>query len=399
MEKKIFTIKRNGRKKVIQLKKVVLVPDSFKGTLTSVQICDIMARAVRRFYPDAQILSVPVADGGEGSVDAFLQAVGGKKRTCPVQGPYGEQTNSFYGLLPDGTAVVEMAAAAGLPMVGSTRNAERTTTYGVGQLMAAALDAGCKKLVVGLGGSATNDGGCGAAAALGAVFLDKSGTSFVPVGRTLEQIEHIDLSGLHPRLKQVPVIAMCDVDTPLCGPTGAAAVFGPQKGADEAMVARLDAGLRHFGDVVLRDTGKEILDLPGAGAAGGMGGGMAALLGAQMQMGIETVLDTVGFETMLQGADLVFTGEGKLDAQSLRGKVVLGVARRAKKAGVPVAAVVGDIGDHIEEVYDQGVTGVFSINRVALPYEAMKPRAADDLRLTVENLLRFYRDGRKTGLA
>ncbi len=379
-------------------------------------------------------------------MDAFLQAVGGEKRTCPVQGPYGEQTNSFYGLLPDGTAVVEMAAAAGLPMVGGARNAERTTTYGVGQLMAAALDAGCKKLVVGLGGSATNDGGCGAAAALGAVFLDKSGTSFVPVGRTLEQIERkklvvglggsatndggcgaaaalgavfldksgtsfvpvgrtleqierIDLSGLHPRLKQVPVIAMCDVDTPLCGPTGAAAVFGPQKGADEAMVARLDAGLRHFGDVVLRDTGKEILDLPGAGAAGGMGGGMAALLGAQMQMGIETVLDTVGFETMLQGADLVFTGEGKLDAQSLRGKVVLGVARRAKKAGVPVAAVVGDIGDHIEEVYDQGVTGVFSINRVALPYEAMKPRAADDLRLTVENLLRFYRDGRKTGLA
>lgn len=383
----------------MQLKKVILVPDSFKGTLTSSQICGIMARAVRRFYPDAEVVSVPVADGGEGSVDAFLQAVGGEKRRCPVQGPYGERTDGFYGLLPDGTAVVEMAAAAGLPLVGGARNAERTTTYGVGQLMAAALDAGCKKLVVGLGGSATNDGGCGAAAALGAVFLDKAGSPFVPVGRTLPQVERIDLQKLHPRLKEVPLIAMCDVDTPLCGPTGAAAVFGPQKGADAAMVDRLDAGLRHFADVVLRDTGKAILDLPGAGAAGGMGGGMAALLGAQMQMGIETVLDTVGFDAMLEGAGLVLTGEGKLDTQSLRGKVVLGVARRAQKAGVPVVAVVGDIGDHIEEVYDRGVTGVFSINRVALPYEAMKSRAADDLRLTVENLLRFCRTCRKTGLA
>ena len=242
-------------------------------------------------------------------------------------------------------------------MVGGARNAERTTTYGVGQLMAAALDAGCKKLVVGLGGSATNDGGCGAAAALGAVFLDKNGTSFVPVGRTLKQVDHIDLRNLHPRLKEVPVIAMCDVDTPLCGPTGAAAVFGPQKGADPAMVARLDAGLQNLADVVRRDTGKEILDLPGAGAAGGMGGGMAALLGAQMQMGIETVLDTVGFNAMLDGAEMVFTGEGKLDTQSLRGKVVLGVAHRAQKAGVPVVAVVGDIGDHIEQVYEQGGHG------------------------------------------
>ena len=384
---------------MIQLKKVVLVPDSFKGTLTSAQICDIMAQCVRQFYPGAHIVSVPVADGGEGSVEAFLQAVGGEKRHCSVQGPYGEPANGFFALLPDGTAVVEMAAAAGLPMVGGARNAERTTTYGVGQLMAAALDAGCKKLVVGLGGSATNDGGCGAAAALGAVFLDKNGTSFVPVGRTLKQVDHIDLRNLHPRLKEVPVIAMCDVDTPLCGPIGAAAVFGPQKGADPAMVARLDAGLQNLADVVRRDTGKEILDLPGAGAAGGMGGGMAALLGAQMQMGIETVLDTVGFNAMLDGAEMVFTGEGKLDTQSLRGKVVLGVAHRAQKAGVPVVAVVGDIGDHIEQVYEQGVTGVFSINRVALPYEAMKSRAADDLRLTMENLLRFYDCARKTGLA
>ena len=372
------------------MRKFVVIPDSFKGTMSSHTICSIMEQAIKRMIPDTQVVSVPVADGGEGSVDAFLQAVGGEKRRCTVQGPYGEQTEGFFGLLPDGTGVVEMAAAAGLPMVGGARNAERTTTYGVGQLMAAALDAGCKKLVVGLVGSATNDGGCGAAAALGAAFLDRNGTRFVPVGRTLEQVDRIDLTGLHPRLKTVPVIAMCDVDTPLCGLAGAAAVFGAQKGADAAMVARLDAGLHHFAHVVLRDTGKEILNLPGAGAAGGMGGGMAALLGAQMQMGIETVLDTVGFDAMLQGADLVFTGEGKLDTQSLRGKVVLGVAHRAQKAGVPVVAVVGDIGDHIEEVYDQGVTGVFSINRVAMPYEAMKSRAADDLRLTMENLLRFY---------
>ena len=280
------------------MKKVILIPDSFKGTMSSAEICTVMAQAVQEYYPDAQVHSVPVADGGEGSVDSFLQAVGGEKVSVPVKGPYFEEVPAFYGMLPDGVAVIEMAAAAGLPLVGERLHAEQTTTYGVGELMAHALERGCKRLVVGLGGSATNDGGCGAAAALGAVFRN---------------------------------------------------------------------------------------------AAGGMGGGMVALFGSTLQMGIETVLDTVGFDKLLEGADMVFSGEGKLDAQSLLGKVVIGVARRAKRAGVPLVAVVGDIGDNIEAAYDMGVSAVFSINRVAVPFREAKPRSKSDLALTMDNLMRFCR--------
>lgn len=373
------------------MKKILLIPDSFKGTMSSLEICSIMEAGIHRHYPEAEVVSIPVADGGEGSVDAFLQALGGEKVTVKAQDPYGQEFDSFYGILPDGTAVIEMAAAAGLPLVGENRHAEKTTTYGVGQLIKDALRNKCKKLIIGLGGSATNEGGCGAAAALGVRFINKNHESFVPVGETLKDITAIDMTGLDPLLKQVPIITMCDIDNPLCGPHGASAVFGPQKGADAECVEMLDNGLHHMADIIRRDLEKDVLLLPGSGAAGGMGGGMAAFFDSRLQPGIETVLDTVRFNNLLEGADLVISGEGKIDTQSLRGKVVIGVARRAKQSHVPLIAVVGDIGGDIQKAYDEGVTGIFSINRVALPYEQLKLRAKEDLRLTVENIMYFMK--------
>jgi glycerate 2-kinase len=319
-----------------------------------------------------------------------LAAVGGEKISLTVKGPYFEDIPAFYGRLPDGTAVVEMAAAAGLPLVGKHRSAGKTTTYGVGQLIAHAAESGCRKIIVGLGGSATNDGGTGAAAALGVRFRDKNGKDFLPVGETLGNIASIDVSDINPALRNVELITMCDIDNPLCGPRGASFVFGPQKGATEAEVRQLDRNLEHFAQIVRKDLGKDILSLPGAGAAGGMGGGMAAFFDSQLQMGIETILDTVHFDEQLSGTDLVFSGEGKLDSQSLGGKVVIGVARRTKKQGVPLIAVVGDIGDEITQAYDEGVSAIFSINRVAIPFSEAKLRCRQDLTLTMDNLMRFF---------
>lgn len=373
------------------MQKLILIPDSFKGTMSSAEICSIMEQVIHRHFPLAQVHSIPVADGGEGSVDAFLRAVGGEKHTAEVTGPLGHPVTAFYGILPDHTAVIEMAAAAGLPLVGETPNAGGTTTYGVGELMALALERGCKKIILGLGGSATNDGGCGAAAAMGAVFRDAAGVPFVPVGNTLCQIASVELTTLRQRLADVNITVMCDIDNPLCGPQGAAAVFAPQKGADPAAVALLDAGLAHMAEVVRRDLGREILRLPGAGAAGGMGGGMAAYFDARLQMGIETVLDTVGFDALLEGTDLVLTGEGRLDSQSLRGKVVIGIARRTQRAGVPLVAMVGDVGEGIEAAYSMGVSAIFSINQVAVPYREARLRAREDLASAMDNLLRFCR--------
>lgn len=372
------------------MKKIILIPDSFKGTMSSSEICSIMKKAILNYFPDAKVLSIPVADGGEGSVDAFLSAVGGRKVSLIVKGPYFEDIPAFYGVLPDGTAVIEMAAAAGLPLVGENRSAGKTTTFGVGQLIAHAAKSGCHKIIVGLGGSATNDGGVGAAVALGVNFLDEGGHEFVPVGETLGKVSSIDMSGLNAVLNGVDLITMCDIDNPLCGPRGAAAVFGPQKGASEEEIRLLDRNLSHLAEIIRRDLGKDIRLLPGSGAAGGMGGGMAAFFGSRLQAGIDIVLDIVGFDDKIRGADLVFSGEGKLDSQSLRGKVVVGVARRTKKQGVPLIAIVGDIGDQIENVYGEGVSAVFSINRVAVPFSEAKQRCREDLALTMDNLMRFF---------
>ncbi|PYG87428.1 glycerate kinase [Ruminiclostridium sufflavum DSM 19573] len=371
------------------MRKILLIPDSFKGTMSSGEICRVMKEAVHEYFPFAEIVSIPVADGGEGSVDAFLSAAGGEKVILNVKGPYFKEASSFYGILPDKTAIIEMAAAAGLPMVGDSKHVEKATTFGVGQLIAHAAQAGCKRIIVGLGGSCTNDGGTGAACALGVSFRDSLGKAFVPVGETMGQIAAIDVSRLNPALDGIEIITMCDIDNPFCGPQGAAAVFAPQKGASEAVVKMLDENLMHLAEIIKRDTGKDIRDIAGAGAAGGMGGGMAAFLNSRLQMGIETVLDTVKFDSMLEGADLVISGEGRIDSQSLRGKVVIGVARRAKKAGIPLIAIVGDIGEDIEGAYAEGVCAVFSINRVAVPFYKAKQRCRRDLALTMDNLMRF----------
>lgn len=369
--------------------KYVLIPDSFKGTLSSEDICRIASEEILRLEPKAEICAIPVADGGEGTVDAFLAAVGGTRAEVPCTGPCGQEVMGFYGLLPDGTAVVEMAAAAGLPLAGACRDPEKTTTYGVGQLMAHALSRGAKRLVLGLGGSATNDGGCGAAAALGAEFLDAEGRAFVPTGGTLTQIAHIRMEGLRETLAGAEVTVMCDIDNPLCGPAGAAAVFGPQKGADAAMVARMDAGLRHLAEMLEKDVGMEVLTLAGGGSAGGFGAGAAAFFGGQLRMGIDVVLDLTDFDRKCRGASLVITGEGHLDSQSLRGKTVVGVARRARALGVPAAALVGGCETALDAVYAEGVSGVFPIHPALCTWPQAAVRTEEDLRFTMGNLLRF----------
>mgnify|MGYP001623751844 FL=1 len=377
------------------MEKILLVPDSFKGTLSSRQVCQVMAGQLRRFFPQAQVKSIPVADGGEGSVEAFLAAAGGERRTRTVTGPFGEPVEAFYGILGDGrTAVIEMAACAGLPLAEGRLNPERATTYGVGELLLAAKEAGCTKAILGLGGSCTNDGGAGAAAALGAKFTRADGAAFVPTGGTLGEIAALDVSPVAQALQGMELTAMCDIDNPLYGEAGAAAVFAPQKGADAAMVARLDAGLRHLGQVSARCLGRDFSHLPGAGAAGGLGFGMAAFCGAQLRMGIDAVLDAVGFDSLLPGTDVVFTGEGKIDSQSARGKVVSGVAARCRKAGVPVVAVVGQIDQGFEEMYQQGLTAVFSINRAAQPFAESRFHAGENLALTMENIARLLAAGR-----
>lgn len=374
------------------MRKVILIPDSFKGTMSSSDICQIMRSVILEHYPDCEVVSIPVADGGEGSVDAFLDAVGGEKVYKEVTGPYpGEKVQGYYGILPDNVAVIEMAAAAALPMVGERKNPAKTTTYGVGELMIDAARKGVRKIILGLGGSATNDAACGLASACGISFYNAKGEKFTPLGESMDEVARIDTSTMDEELKKIEIVTMCDIDNPFYGPEGAPAIYGPQKGADEEMVKVLDQKMRVLSEVMKRDCGVDVQSIPGSGAAGGMGGGMAAYFKSKLQMGIETVLETVHFDDLLEGTDFVYTGEGKIDGQSLRGKVVIGVARKAKAKGVKVIAIVGDIGDDIENAYKEGVTGIFSTNRVAVPYKEARPRAKSDLRLTVDNLLRYQK--------
>lgn len=374
------------------MRKVILIPDSFKGTMSSSEICQIMRSVILEHYPDCEVVSIPVADGGEGSVDAFLDAVGGKKVYKEVTGPYpGEKVQGYYGILPDNVAVIEMAAAAALPMVGERKNPAKTTTYGVGELMIDAARKGVRKIILGLGGSATNDAACGLASACGISFYNAKGEKFTPLGESMDEVVRIDTSTMDEDLKKIEIVTMCDIDNPFYGPEGAPAIYGPQKGADEEMVKVLDQKMRVLSEVMKRDCGVDVQSIPGSGAAGGMGGGMAAYFKSKLQMGIETVLETVHFDDLLEGTDFVYTGEGKIDGQSLRGKVVIGVARKAKAKCVKVIAIVGDIGDDIENAYKEGVTGIFSTNRVAVPYKEARPRAKSDLRLTVDNLLRYQK--------
>ena len=372
------------------MKKIILAPDSFKGTMSSVKICNIMNTEIKKHLPGVRIINIPVADGGEGTVDCFLEAVGGRKVDLTVKGPYFEDIESFYGILSDNTtAVIEMAAAAGLPLVKNRKDPSLTSTYGVGQLIKHAMENGCRKVIVGIGGSSTNDGGTGMAAALGVRFLNDDDIEFIPTGSTLDKIKRIELSNRMKLLDSSSIIAACDVDNPLCGINGAAYVFAPQKGADEEMVKILDTNLSYLADVINRSIGSDIRDIPGTGAAGGLGAGIIAFAKGELKPGIEIILDIVKFDEIASESDLVITGEGKIDGQSLRGKVVIGIAKRAKKFDLPVIAVVGDIGDDIENVYSQGVTAVMSINRVAIPIEKAKLRCESDLALTIDTLMRL----------
>lgn len=372
------------------MKSCIVISDSFKGSLSSAEICAIASQTIPAFFPDCHVTAIPVADGGEGTVDCFLAALPGERRTAVVQGPFGEPVEAAYALIGE-DAVVEMAAAAGLPLAGSRLDPATASTYGVGQLIADAISRGARRILLGLGGSATNDGGCGAAAALGAEFYDETGARLIPAGGTLARIARVELSGLRRRLSGVQFTVMCDVDNPLCGPAGAAAVFAPQKGADERTVRLLDDGLRHLAEIVRSQLGVPILDVPGAGAAGGMGGGCLAFFGAALRPGIECILDLVRFDELLAGADLVLTGEGRIDAQSVHGKVISGIARRTSRAGVPLVALVGCIDDSAEAAYSLGVTAMFSIDRTARSFSETRSRSAQDYRAALCDILRLIR--------
>ena len=370
------------------MRKCVVVSDSFKGTLSSLEICRLARESVPRFFPGCEVITVPVADGGEGTVECFVQAAGARPVEVETTGPYGEPLRAAYARMGD-KAVVEMACAAGLPMVGERRDPENTTTFGVGQVIRRAVEDGCTQILLGLGGSATNDGGCGCAAALGAVFLDEAGEAFLPLGRTLDKIARIDLTATRRLLEGVRITAMCDVDNPLHGPAGAAHIFGPQKGADRAMVDRLDGQLRALDRTLERELGISVGARPGAGAAGGMGAGCVAFLGAELKSGIQAVLDLVEFDRLLEGTDLVITGEGRIDAQSVRGKVISGVARRTRARGVPLVAIVGGIAPDAREAYDLGVTAMFSIDREAVDFREYAARTGEMYQRTLEDVLRL----------
>ena len=368
------------------MKKCVVVSDSFKGTVSSREICAIAQQVIPRHFPACEVVCIPVADGGEGTVDCFIQAMGAQRVEVTVTNALGEKSTAAYARLGE-LAIIEMAAAAGLPQVGALRCPGTATTYGVGELIAHAVDSGCRKILLGLGGSATNDGGCGCAAALGVRFYDADGQSFVPVGDTLGRIARIDTAKADELLRSVEITVMCDVTNPLYGPTGAAYVFAPQKGADAEKVKSLDAGLRHFGDVIRSQCGLDVSAMPGAGAAGGMGAGCVALLGGTIQSGIDAVLDVTGFDRQLEGADLVITGEGRIDSQSADGKVISGVARRTRAKGVPLIAIAGGIADSAGAVYDIGVSAMFSTDRAALPVDMLGARSPGDYEATLSDIM------------
>lgn len=370
------------------MKKCIVMSDSFKGTLSSAAICRIARQTIPQVFPDCQVLAFPVADGGEGTVACFLEATEARRVCATVSGPFGAPVQAAYARWDD-CAVIEMAAAAGLPLVEGRGDPERTTTYGVGELIGHAVDSGCRRILLGIGGSATNDGGCGCAAALGAVFRDETGQPFVPVGGTLGRVAHIDLAPLQRRLAGVSITAMCDVENPLFGENGAACVFAPQKGADEAAVRRLDDGLRALEQVIRRELGLSVAELPGAGAAGGLGAGCVALLGGELRSGIEAILDMLHFDCQLEGAELVITGEGRIDGQSVQGKVISGIARRTKPRGIPLVVIAGSADDSSDAAYDMGVTAIFTTDRTAAGFPALRSRCQEDYRRTLLDVLRL----------
>lgn len=374
------------------MRRIIVAPDSFKESLSAPEVAKAIIGGIKRVLPAVEAVAVPMADGGEGLTATLVAATGGQAKTASVTGPLGTPVQACWGILGDGnTAVVEMAQASGLPLVPQDkRNPLVTTTYGTGELIREALNAGCRRLIVGIGGSATNDGGAGMAQALGVKLLDASGNAIPPGALGLELLERIDMSTLDPRVKETDIQVACDVDNPLCGPRGASAVYGPQKGATPEMVPRLDAALARLATVIARDLGKDIWELPGAGAAGGLGAGLVAFLGATLRRGIDLVMEALNLEEILAaGTDLVITGEGEINHQTAYGKVPTGVARIAAKYNIPVVALVGSIGEGANAVYDHGIKGFMSIvpRPVALSY--CLENAADLLADAAERLVRL----------
>ena len=374
------------------MRKIVIAPDSFKGSVAAREVADSAERAVREVFPACEVVKIPLGDGGEGTMDALLAALGGKRVSCRARDPLSRPLWADYAILEDGrTAIVEMARASGLPLLApAERDPSRATTYGTGELIRDALERGCRRFLLAIGGSATNDGGTGLLRALGYRFLDRRGEELEPRGATLARIAAVDPSGVSPALREASFTVACDVDNPLYGERGAAEVFARQKGADDAMVRMLDAGLRNYARVIERATGTRVDELPGAGAAGGLGAGLVAFLGAELKPGIQMVLEATRFDERIQGADLIITGEGKLDRQTCMGKAPWGVSRAATRQGIPVIALGGSVED-TPLLNQRGFLAVLSI----LPAPVSLERAMDkdftlqNIQRTVEQALRI----------
>jgi glycerate kinase len=375
--------------------RVVVAPDSFKGSLSALGVAQAMERGVRTVFPEAEVRRVPIADGGEGTVEALVAATKGIVRHAQVRGPLGEPVVAPWGVLGDGqTAVIEMAAASGLPLVPPDRRDPRvTTTHGTGELIRAALDAGLRSIVVGIGGSATNDGGTGMARALGVRFLDGAGADLPEGGAALARLATIDVRHLDPRLAAARLTVACDVDNPLTGPRGASAVYGPQKGATPEMVAELDAALHRFAQVAREATGRDVATQPGAGAAGGLGAGLLFFTPARLRPGVEIVLETTHFDDIVRGADLVFTGEGRTDFQTAMGKAPVGVAAAAKRHGVPVICLAGGLGKGADDVLAHGVDALTSAVPGPMALDEAVHRAAELVEDAAARACRLVRVG------
>lgn len=378
--------------------KLLFVSDSFKGSLSSEQTIALLTKAAEEIFPNCSCGGMPVADGGEGTAQAVVQAVNGRIQEADVQGPLGEQAHAFYGQLDEKRAVLEMACASGLPLVPEKeRNPEKTTTFGTGELIRHVLDDGYRDISIAIGGSATNDGGMGCMRALGVKFLDKSGKELQGCGEDLIHVAEIDVSGLDPRILQSKITVMCDVTNPLCGKDGATWTFGKQKGADESMQERLEAGMQNYRDVIKRQFDIDLDQIPGAGAAGGLGAALLVFLHGELKSGIETVLELIDFDRKLEDVSLVVTGEGRTDWQSCFGKVVQGVGDHCKKKGVPAAALVGSMGPGAEKIYEHGICSIMTTVNGVMSLEEAMDHAEELYYAAALRLFRFIKIGMDIG--
>lgn len=370
----------------------LIATDSFKGSLTSMEAATCMQEGIRRVFPDASVRTMPAADGGEGTVESVLAGLPGRAVSVTVQDPLGRPVDAAFAILDTGEAVIEMAQASGLLLVEpKDRDVLTASTYGTGQLIKEALDMGCRKIYIGIGGSATNDAGAGMAQALGARLLDGDGQELPPGGAALRNLDRLDCEHLDPRLPEADILVMCDVDNPLCGPDGASFVYGPQKGATPDMILELDASLLHFADIVEQSLSIRARDIPGAGAAGGLGMGLVCFAGARLVRGIDAVLDLADFDDKVRDVDVVLTGEGKLDPQSMRGKVVFGVLERCEKRGVPVIAICGRVTDSGRQAFGNRFHAIAAAADESVPLElAMKNAQVLVTAATERTIRRLY---------